>query len=277
MTTPESLQAMDLTIPPHRGPTNPQEPEVKQTAAGKSAPLHKLQNAAPCQVMKAGAWLDEPAKIINRKRDGTYDVAVFEYKGSPPISERRLEKAYELKSKTYPNEVREPTPAIAEAMAAYEVAVTNPRTPIPDHFHANYEVDVVRRDATAGIVRAKVHVEGRAFLDESESTFDRAGLCEQIACAGNWSWFHRRTSGAAEQNHEMFKQWIRDATGWSNVDRLYTRGFELKSAHILLIHGQARAGLAIVVLGEGETYNREEWAAHAEPGGGVQQSSCVTM
>jgi hypothetical protein len=268
---------MDLAIPPYRGAANPQEPEVKPTAVGKPASSHKLQIAAPCQVMKAGAWLDEPAKIINRRRDGTYDVAVFEYKGSPPISERRLEKAYELKSKTYPDEVREPTPAIAEAIAAYEAAVANPRSSVPDNYHAEYEVDVVRRDAMAGIVRAKVHVKGRAFIDEIESTFDRAGLCEQIACAGNYSWFRRRISGAAEQNHEMFKQWIREATGWSNVDRLYTRGFELESAHIILIHGQAREGLAIVVLGEGETYNREEWAAYAEPGGRVQQSSCVTM
>jgi len=261
-----------LAIPPYRGSTNPQEPVVEQAAARQPAPTHKLQLSAPCQVMKAGAWLDEPAKIINRRRDGTYDVAVFEYKGSPPVSERRLEKAYELKSKVYPDEVREPTPAIAEAMAAYEAAVANPRPSVPDNFHADYEVDVVRRDAT-GVIRAKIPVKGREFRDESEHTFDRASFCEKVACAGNPFWFHRKVFGASQQNHELFKQWIRDSTGWSDVDRLYTRGFELKSAHVLLVHGQARDGLAIVVLGQGETYNREEWAAYAELAGRVQQQT----
>ena len=263
-----SIQAMDLEIPAFRGPeSKPPDQVVDETGPSERKPQVRFQVSAPCQVMKAGAWLEEPAKIINRRRDGTYDVSVFEYLGG---LEKRLTKAYELKSKPYPDEVREPTPAIVEAMALYEAAVASPQVQVPESYFADYEVDVVRNDPNAGVVRAKVLIKGSQF--EAQSITRDASTCEQIICAGNWWWFHQTVNGAAERNHALLLGWIREATGWANTDRLYTRGFEVKDAHVVIVHGQARQGLAIVVLGEDEIYNREAWATYAEPGGRVQRS-----
>ena len=73
-----------------------------------------------------------------------------------------------------------------------------------------------------------------------------------------------RIHGAAEANLEAFKKMIRDATGWTDVARLYTRGFELKQFVGIRVLGQASKGLAVVVCGESEEYDRARWAPHAE-------------
>lgn len=267
------LNAIDLAIPPYRGPVKQPQERTYELPVEKPQPALKL--SAPCQVKKGSTWLEDPAKVILVRRDGTFDVAVFEYQ-QVFAGPSRLEKAYELKSKPYPDEVREPTAAITAAMCAYEEAVTaaQEKPQVPDLFTATYFVDVVRSDAAAGVVRAKVRIAGQDWVAESHNAFDEASTCEQVLCAGNPLHFHRRHYGAAERNYEQLKQWIREQTGWNGVDRIYTRGFELKEIHDTRVHSQAREGLAIVVLAKGEVYDRAKWAAYAEPGGVVGSSGC---
>ena len=271
---------MDLAIPPYRGPvTQPQERVGEQPV---ETPQTALKLGDPCQVKKGDTWLEDPAKVtLVRRRDGTFDVAVFEYR-QLAVGAPRLEKAYELKSKPYPDEVREPTAAIAAAMSAYEAAVTaaQDRPQVPDRLDATYFVDAVRSDAAAGVVRAKVRINGQDWGAESHDTREtgEASTCEQICFAGSPWHFHRTHYGAAEHNYERLKGWIREQTGWDDVDRVYTRGFELKNIHDLRVHSQAREGLAIVVLAKGEVYERAKWAAYAEPGGVVGSSGgCILL
>ena len=201
-------------------------------------------------VTKAGTWISELARIKKVHPDGTYDVSVF-HKFASDVG--NLKEDFVLTHKPYPDEVKEAHSSAATRLQALE---NKP----PDLFD-KYTVDVVRehggREEWGKITINEAGFRWDETVRARSPTFWEMVLSDRVRHT-------ERVPGAEEKNQKKLVAKIMQATGWRDVADVYCGGSKLESFHMFRVHGIMEAGRPLVVLGEGQTYDKERWAAIAE-------------
>jgi hypothetical protein len=216
-------------------------------------PDSPLKVGMAVQVTKAGVWMAELARVKKVNADGTYDVSVFNKFSTDTGS---LKEEFVLTNKPYPDEVRIAGPAAA---ARLEALANKP----PDMFEP-YKVRVVREHGGRE-EWGEIQVNKAGFRWEQTSRMRaRKGLEVFASPAAARLW--EDIPGANEKNHQKLLDLIELATQWRDLDKseIYCGGWKLESMHMFRVHGMMSAGLPIVVVGEGQSYDRERWAPIAE-------------
>lgn len=219
-------------------------------------PDSPLKVGMAVQVTKAGEWLNELARVKKVHRDGTYDVSVFSKFHS---NTGTLKEELVLTNKPFPDEVRPAPPAAA---ARLEALANKP----PDIFEP-YKVRVVR-EHQGREEWCEVQINGPGFRWEQTVRFrERQGI-EWLLASPRARRLCERIPGANERNTEVLLDAIGSATQWQwqGVDQsqVYCNGSRLTEHHLLRVHGMMEAGLPLVLVGQGQTYDQGRWAPIAE-------------
>ena len=234
---------------------------IASVVQDESAAFH-LKVGQAVQVKKAGDWITGLASIKKVHADGTYDVSVFHDFATAIGS---LREDFVLTNKPYPAEVREATPAV---QARLDALANKP----PGCFD-QYTVDVVCEGKGAHEIWGKVEINAPGFR-WAETARRRDASFFELFLSRN-STFAEAIEGAEERNVRALRARIMRATGWQDVGDVYARGHRLDSFHLFRVHGVATRGLALVVLREGQEYDRERWRDLAESQRDDSAGCCV--
>lgn len=221
------------------------EPVVDGTVVAEF-PLKKGQAV---RVTKAGEWLSELARIKHVHPDGTYDVSVF---SNFSTSVGNLREDFVLTKKPYPDEVKEAPPSVANQLAKLE---SKP----PDMFD-EYSVDVVREHGGRE-EWSKIVINGPGLRWDATS---RPRILSTMDHVLGTRRMMEKIPGAEESNTRKLKREIEYKTRW-DVEAVYCNGRLLQEFHLFRVHGIMEAGAPLVVIGPGQTYDKERWAPIAEP------------
>ena len=217
-------------------------------------PESTLKVGMAVEVTKAGVWLAELARVKQVHPDGTYDVSVFSAFHSRTGS---LKEDFVLTNKP-PEEVRCAPPAAA---ARLEALANKP----PDMFEP-YKVQVVR-DHDGREEWCEVQINTGFRWEQTRRMRERRGV-ERLLTSPGALRLWEKIPGSDERNTEKLLTAIGFATDWrwQGVDesQVYCNGSMLTEHHFLRVHGMMEAGLPLVVVSKGQTYDRERWAPIAE-------------
>jgi hypothetical protein len=229
----------------------PQAADVSSASASSASPL-KVGQAV--QVSKAGVFISELARIKAIHSDGTYDVSVFCKIRSEMGS---LKEELVLTRKPFPSEVRGATAAAAARLAALESK--------PPEMWDAYKLQVVR-EHDGREEWGQISINGPGFRWERTVRDRQLSGFEMICCNTRASRRVETVPGAEERNQRNLLALIVQATRWRDAATadVYCGGSRLESLHMFRVHSLACAGLPLVVVREGQPYDRERWASIAE-------------
>jgi len=219
-------------------------------------PDSPLKRGMAVEVTKAGQWLNQLARVKKVHKDGTYDVSVFDKFHSDT---GKLKEELVLTNKPYPDEVRPAPPAAA---ARLEALANKP----PDMFEP-YKVRVVREHGGRE-EWCEVAINGPGCRWEQTVRFRQRQGMEFLLSNPIASRLSETIPGANERNAQALLNAIGSATQWQwqglDQSQVYCNGSRLTEFHVLRVHGMMEAGLPLVLVSEGQTYDPERWAPIAE-------------
>ena len=237
-------------------------PVIIASVVRDEAAAFPLKVGQAVSVTKAGQWITGLARVKRVHADGTYDVSVFHDFATAIGS---LREDFVLTNKPYPDEVREATPA---AQARLDALANQ-----PPNFFDQYTVDVVCEGEGGRELWGRVEINAPGFR-WAETVRRREASCVEVLLSDRSS-FTETINGAEEQNVRMLRAKILHATGWQDVGDVYAGGHKLESFHLIRVHGVATAGRPLVVMREGQEYDRERWRPLAESSRGESGGCCV--
>jgi hypothetical protein len=219
-------------------------------------PDSPLKVGMAVEVTKAGEWLNQLARVKAVHIDGTYDVSVFHNFATDTGS---LTEELVLTNKPYPDEVRPAPPAAAARLEA--LANKPPSMWEPYKMRVVRECDGREEWGEVQINAPGFHWEPIGFRRE------RRGM-ELILLDSTSRSLWRANPGANERNTEKLLHQIGSANRWPwrEVEdcQIYCNGRRLTEHHFISIHSAFEAGLPLVLVGKGQTYDQERWAPIAE-------------
>lgn len=224
-------------------------PVVTATVLPVDESAFPLKVGQAVNVTKAGTWISELARIKKVHPDGTYDVSVFSIHSS---NVGDLKEDYVLTHKPYPGEVKEASSSAAARIRELESK--------PPGLFDKYTVDVVREHGGRDEW-------GRITINEAGFRWDETVRTRNpsfwdMVLGSNRSRFNTETiPGAEEKNQKKLVAKIKQATGWKDVADVYCLGSKLEEFHMFRVHSIMKEGRPLVVLGEGQTYDKQRWAA----------------
>lgn len=240
-------------------------PVVMGAVVVSDDPTSPLKVGQAVQVKKAGVWIGDLARVKKSHSDGTFDIAVYS-KFAANMGNLREELV--LTHKPFPSEVKE-----APWMAARLEALVNK----PPDWSDPYKVHVVR-EHEGREEWAVIEINKPGFRWEQTVRVRDQTPFEWLCGPGRFSRRLETISGADADNRRKLQALILQTTRWTEAafsGEIYCGGTKLESCHVFRVHGAMRNGLPLVVIREGQSYDKERWAPIAERPPAADGGCCI--